>query len=1037
MNPSLWAIRNPFLPLVLAVMLAVAGLAALRALPVTALPALADSRVMIDIVSRDSDRQRLDRLVAQPLEAGLGTLPGLRRIDTDLSDGRLRMALAFRDIPAPAELRARIEEELDALAADTFARDDVTVTFGAARAMPVLSLAVAAGSRDLGEVSRLIEAAILPRLQRLDGAGDIRVTGLAPPQLFVRLAPDRLASLGLDPAEVARQLGAGLAGAPTAHMDLGVDHRELRLGDSVATPAMLSGFMLRTGDGAEVLLSAVAEIVQRPVARGGLLRVDGQPSIRLDIFAEAAADEPGLARRAEAAARTALGAHPDLHLTVLERQADASAKRLAATWQVFAEAIGLVTLVLLAVLRSPRAAAVAMAALPLSIAPCFLILAWLGISLNMVSLLALVLATGILVDDAIVEIENIERQLRLGHGPVVATERATAEIGLAVLATSACILAIFLPVTALDGTTARYFFEFGMTLAAATACSLIVARLVVPPLAARWLSPAAGTTRRLRRRPALGRWHRRTLSFSLRRPGVVLAVTLCAIVAACLALARMPGDFIPTEDGGTIAIRIDLPQAMSQDAGDDAVAEIAADLAKTPGIARIVAVTAPDGRAGEASLELQLAPRKPTAREAEEREPRSRSRSEIEAELRQRLAAVPDIRATLTDPADGSHFAVKLTGAEDARLAAAVPNLASRLAAHPHFLAVLPPDRSRVATVLTQDLGRFEALGIAPDRVRDLLPMLDGSGLTVGRLFVPVQGLTSQQPLPVAVGLPADAVDRVHIADRGASVALTYAAPRTFEVAPVSMIRRDGRPVMTLETVLAPGIDHRQAHTAIAEALEALGPAAAGLEVLPIGDGEARAEMRRDMRAASLAGLALMLAILVLLYRSAVQALVVLATLPFAVGGGMIGLAALGLPVSLPVLLGTLLLLGIVAKNTILVLDHAQRRRRTAGLAPALLLAGRRRARAVVTTSLAMCAGMLPAAIGLGDGAAFRQPLAIAVIAGVLASTGINLVVVPALSLLAGRIERGLSRAAVLLVSRRVRSAEPGLPRGRAAGSVG
>ena len=1016
MNPSIWAIRNPFLPLALAVLLAVAGLVALRGLPVTALPALADSRVTIDILSRDGDRPRLDRLVARPLEAGLAALPGLRRIDTDLSDGRLRMTLAFRDIADPADLRARIEEALDALADDAIARDDVTVTFGAARAMPVLSLAVAAGPHDLGAASRIVEAAILPRLQRLDGAGDIRVTGLAPPELFVRLAPDRLASLGIDPAELSRQLGAALAGAPTARMDLGADDRELRLGDGVATPAMLAGFVLRTGDGAEVPLSAVAGIAQRPAPRGSLVRVDGRPAIRIDIFAAAAADEPGLARRAEAAARTALKAHPDLRMTVLERQSEASAKRLAATWRIFAEALGLVTLVLLAVLRSPRAAAVAMAALPLSIAPCFLILAGLGISLNMVSLLALVLATGILVDDAIVEIENIERQVRLGHRPAVATERATAEIGLAVLATSACILAIFLPVTALDGTTARYFHEFGMTLAAATACSLLVARLVVPPLAARWLSPATGPARRPGRWSAPARWHRRALSFGLRRPGVVLAVTSCAIAAACLALARMPGDFIPAEDGGTIAVRLDLPEAMARDAADGAVAKIAAGLAGTPGIARIVAVNAPDGRAGEARLELHLAPRGPAGPEAAERELRRRSRTDIEADLRRELAALPDVRATLIDPADGAHFVVQLAAADAGQLAAVMRELAGRLALHPDFRAVLPPGRSQVATVLAQDFERLEALGIAPDGVRQLLPMLDGSGLAVGQIFVPVQGLTGHQPLPVVVGLPGDAADQVHLVGRGAPVALTYATPRSAEVAEVRTLRRDGRPVMTLEAELAPGVDHGHARSAVAQALAALGPRAAGLEVLPVGDGEARAEMMRDMRAASLAGLALMLSILVLLYRSAVQALVVLATLPFALGGGMIGLAALGLPVSLPVLLGTLLLLGIVAKNTILVVDHAQRRRRQGGLAPALLLAGRRRARAVVTTSLAMCAGMLPAALGLGDGAAFRQPLAIAVIAGVLASTGINLVVVPALSLLADRTERSLIRASRLLV---------------------
>lgn len=1011
MNPSLWAIRNPFLPVTLAVLLAFAGLVALRDLPVTALPALSENRVTLELSGQEIDRQRLDLQVSRPLEAELAALPDLRRIDTDLSGDRLRMVLSFRDIPDPSDLRARIDAALDDVAAKSaIDLSGATVSFTTARDLPVLSLAVTTGSNDLVKASRIVEAEVAPRLQRLDGVGDIIVTGLVLPQLTVRLEPHRLASLGLSPAEVARQVDAALDIMPTARMNAGREARELQLGDTIETPDDLTELLLVTADGTGVPLSAVASINERPLPADSLVRFDGRPAIRLDVFAAPGTDEPSLAARVERGARNVEADHSDLRITVLDRQADASAKRVSATLRVFVEAIGLVALAVLATLRSPRAAGVAMVALPLSIAPCFLILAGLGISLNMVSLLALVLASGIVVDDAIVEIENIERQSRRGLGRMAATERATAEIGLAVIATSACILAVFLPVTFLDGTTARYFYEFGMSLAAATICSLVVARIVVPALAARWLPAVPRQERRSEWWPGVARLHRHVLAFSLRRPGPVIVFTICAIVGSGLLLARMPGDFVPPEDAGTIEVRVDLPDGATAEAADQILSELVAGLAEAEGVASVTTIARQQGGSGQAKMEIRLAQRRSTVSSSDPTVTRTRSRREVEADLRVRLAAVPDIRATLIDPADRSHFAVHVAAGDSRKLTDAVPELVAKLTDHPHIRVAWSPMAVRADTVLEHDADRLETLGLQPADIRETMSLLHETGRKVGSLLVPVAGLSSPQSLPVHVAVDAAGLDKVQLAGAGVPVALTSAVPQKTILVPARLIRRDGHDVALVEAVLAPGISHGQARSTMAEVLGAMGPDAGDLQVLPVGTGEARTEMARDMRSAVLAALALMMSVLLFLYRSAVQTLVVLVTLPFAVGGAMIGLVALGMPLSLPVLLGVLLLLGIVAKNAILVIDHALRQRsRFSDLAPALLLAGRRRARAVTTTSLAMCAGMLPAALGLGEGAAFRQPMAIAVIGGILASTAMCLVVVPALSLLADRTVRRVS----------------------------
>ncbi len=552
MTLSLWAIRHPFLPLLAITLCSLLGLASLAQMPLRHLPALGHDTITAQITAPGLTLAETDITLAQPAEAALGTLPGVTRSHVDVTAGRLILTLSLAD-PAHADtVTATLRDRLGSLQGRLpIATDPAIITAQSSRGQAATRVALTPAAGGMA----LIDQHLLPELQRLPGVDSVTADGLTRPEIAIRPDPLRLAELGLTAGDLHRQITARLATAGlgaasgTSGLSLavteGTDRTDLR-----ALPITLA-------DGRSIPLAELATLTKTEAPQTSRARLNGQLAVILTVHPDSTADLPALLGAVAETTARFNAAHPGHEARLIDRQADTVTAALRGTGMALLEGALLVLATVWLALRSAHATAIAALALPLSILPTFLAMDLLGFSLNIISLLAITLAAGILVDDAIVEVENIQTHLAAGDRPWAATVKATRSIGLAVIATTLAIVAVFLPVTLLPGMAGRYFLEFGGTLSIAALVSLFVARCVIPPIAARWITNAPAP--KVPRTDATTTRYARLLSLSLRHPLLGVTLTLALIFASVIAVFRHPGDFIPPEESGRLTLLLDLP----------------------------------------------------------------------------------------------------------------------------------------------------------------------------------------------------------------------------------------------------------------------------------------------------------------------------------------------------------------------------------------------------------------------------------------------------------------------------------------------
>lgn len=977
MTLSLWAIRHPFLPLLAITLCSLLGLLSLAEMPLRHLPALGHDTVTAQITAPGLTLAETDITLAQPAEAALGTLPGVTRAHSDIIAGRLILTLSLAD-PAHAEaVKASLRDRLGSVQGRLpIATDPAIITAHSSRGQAATRVALTPGPGGMA----LIDQTLLPVLQRLPGVDTVTADGLTQPEIAIRPDPLRLAELGLTAGDLHRQITARLAtgglGAASGTPGLSLTVTDWTGStDLRALPITLAG-------GRSIPLAELATLTNIDAPQTSRARLNGQPAVILTVHPDSHADLPALLDAVSETTARFAAAHPGHNARLIDRQADTVTAALRGTGLALLEGALLVLATVWLALRSARATAIAALALPLSILPTFLAMDLLGFSLNIISLLAITLAAGILVDDAIVEVENIQTHLATGDSPWTATVKATRNIGLAVVATTLAIVAVFLPVTLLPGMAGRYFLEFGGTLSIAALVSLFVARCVIPPIAARWIvGPFATTPPRTQ---ATNARYSRLLSLGLRHPLLGVTLTLALILASVIAVFRQPGDFIPPEDTGRLTIALDLPATTTPATAEARLDAITASLATIDGVTDITAIL-PDATTPTATLIVELSPRAN----------RSQPQSAIAARIDAHLAAEADLRHRILTQTGRAPAELVLAGTDPAGLDEAASAIAHHLQGSLSSLATDAPLRAE----RTQAIDPIAAAraGVTRASAVDELRLFGRDAPALATLAGP-----DGRPVTLRLDLAASAIPLTALhSDTGASVPLAAISHASLALVPARIERQDGLTLRRLTAAPAPGETAADASRRLAAARTERAP-----DVTPLAAGDAaqRAEMMGALKQAMLAGLLLLAAMLYALYRSVGQTLVILATLPLALGGALIGLGLTGQGLSLPVILAMLLLLGIVAKNAILIIDAAQSAIAT-GTAPepALIAACQSRARPVVMTSLAIIGGMLPAAMGLGAGAGFRQPLAIAVISGITVGTALSLFVVPILSLQAHR----------------------------------
>jgi multidrug efflux pump subunit AcrB len=655
------------------------------------------------------------------------------------------------------------------------------------------------------------------------------------------------------------------------------------------------------------------------------------------------------------------------------------------------EGAALAVLVVFIFLRDMRATIISAVALPLSIIPTFWAMDMMGFSLNLVSLLAITLVTGILVDDAIVEIENIVRHMRMGKSPYRAAMEAADEIGLAVIAITFTIVAIFAPVSFMGGVAGQYFKQFGLTVAVSVLFSLLVARLITPMMAAYFMRP----TKHVEAKDGwLMRRYLSLLRFTVRFRFLTLIAGFAVFGVSIWSTSLLPTGFIPPEDSSRIVLSIEMAPGVTLETMNDKTDDIVTKLKVIPEVTDVFAITgsSPTGsrEVRKAALFINLTPKNS----------RDRSQKVIEGVVSEIVAGVPDIRAWYVNERGERELAFTIAGTDPVALADSVAKIEAAMRRVPSFsnvAAVTGVDRPEIRVSPRQeDAARF---GISTDAISEAVRVA-----TIGDVGPALPKFNAGDRLiPIRVQLEESARHDLRLikamtitGTAGIPVPLEAVADVDFGQGPSSIDRYNRVRRAVIGADLVGGMQLGEALELI-EQMPEVRNLPAGVYILRTGDAEIQQEVFSGFAKAMGLGIVIVLCVLVLLFHDVFQPITILLSLPLSIGGVILALLITNNPISMPVVIGILMLMGIVTKNAIMLVDFAvEEQAKGVPRTLAIIDAGRKRARPIIMTTIAMAAGMLPSAYGVGEGGEFRAPMAIGVIGGLIVSTVLSLVFVPA-----------------------------------------
>jgi multidrug efflux pump subunit AcrB len=767
----------------------------------------------------------------------------------------------------------------------------------------------------------------------------------------------------------------------------------VRRGSTARTAAELEDYPIYLPDGRSVRLSALARVTDGGAEPKSAALLDDRTVVGVSVQRTKGSSEVAVGQAVRARMTRLAAEHPQVKfLEVSSTVEDADASYRSSMQMLFEGAI-LAVLVVWLFLRDWRATWISALALPLSVLPTFGLMHLFGFSLNLLSLLALAVVVGVLVDDAIVEVENVARHRAMGKPPMQAAIDAADEIGVAVIATSATLAAVFVPVAFMPGITGKFFREFGWTAAGAVLFSLLVARLLTPMLAAYFMKgePRSASDSPLMKR-YLG-W----VEFALAHRRRALGLAMLTFVGSLALVPLIPKTFLPPSDPSRAQLQLELaPGARLEDTL--AVAREARQrLRAVPEVERVFTTVGGGGGQAmgggvsfpelrKASLSLQF------------RADRRRTTAEIEDDVRKRLRDLPGVRASFQTNGPGSRLELVVAGRDAEQLDAVSRELAAAVRTLPGLGSVTTSaSLLRPEIVIRPDPAKAADLGVSTVDIAEAARIATSGDF---RQRLAKLNLAERQ-VPIRVQLAdaslsdAGVLSLLRVPGSQGPVPLSAVAEISESSGPARVDRLDRERNVTVGAEL----NGRPLGEVIAEVnrLDVMKRLPPGITIKPAGDSEAFVELFVGFALAILAGITCVYLVLLLLFNSATQPLTILAAVPLC-GGGAFGMLLLtGYALSLPSLIGLLLLTGIATKNSILIVDYAIIGERE-GMSrhDALLDACRKRARPVIMTTIAMGAGMLPIAVGLGADGNFRAPLGVSVIGGLVTSTLLSLVVVPA-----------------------------------------
>jgi multidrug efflux pump subunit AcrB len=1001
MNVSAWSIRNPIPSLMLFVMLTALGLVAFQRMKVQSFPDIDLPTITVTASLPGAAPAQLETEVARKIENAVAALQGVKHIYSKVQDGSASVTIEFRLEKPTQESLDDVRDAVTRLRADLPGdlREPVISRMNLA-GTPILTYTVASPRMDEEQLSWFVDNDVTKALLAVRGVGAVARVGGATREVRVELDPLKLLALNATAADISRQLRQVQQEAAGGRADLGGAEQAVRTIATARSAADLARLELNLSDGRRVRLDQVAEVTDTVAEPRSAALLDGAPVVAFEIMRSLGAGEIEVADGVRAALAALKAAHPDVTVTEAFNFVEPVEDNYRGSMHLLYEGAALAVLVVWLFLRSWRATLVAAVALPLSAIPAFAVMHYgFGFTINVVTLLSLSLVVGILVDDAIVEIENIVRHQRMGKTPYQAAMEAADEIGLAVIATTFTLIAVFLPTAFMSGVPGKFFVQFGWTASIAVFFSLVVARMLTPMMAAYLIKPPKHEAAE----PQWLRIYRSWAAWCLSHRVKTLALAAVFFVGSFALVPLLPTGFIPPDDISQTQVTVTLPPGSTLKQAV-ASAEEARRLISGNRHVKLVYTAVGGGNTGadpfagigaaevtKATLTINLTPRA---------ERGGISKQQVEAELRRTLEVLPGARVKVGFGGSSEKYVLVLAGEDGRVLGEHAQQVERDLRTIPGIGAVTSSSSLlRPELVVRPDFARAADLGVTSAAIAETLRVATAGDYDQ---MLPKLNL-SQRQVPVVVKLRGDAradldlLARLPVPGARGPVPLGNVAQIDFESGPAQIDRYDRRRNVNFEIELN-GQPLGEVEKA-ALALPSLRELPPGVTQTTIGDAEAMNELFDSFSLAMATGVLCIYVVLVLLFKDFVQPATILGALVLSVPGAFLALFVTGSAVSMPAMIGLIMLMGIATKNSILLIDYVILAMREHGLArhEAILDACRKRARPIVMTTIAMAAGMMPIALGFGTDPSFRAPMAIVVIGGLITSTFLSLLVIPVL----------------------------------------
>ena len=1000
------SVGQPVFAAMVMVAITVLGLVSFSRLAIEQFPDIDFPVVAVVVSYPGASPEAVEADVVEPVEEAVSTIAGIDQIQSTARTGQALVLMFFDLDVRSADAAQDVRDKMAAVQAafPDGAEDPTILRFDPAE-QPIVSLAVS-GSMEARDLTALAEDVIARRLLAIQGVGRASVVGGTPRQVDFLLDPDRMNAFGVGVGQITTALVAENQDTPAGEIDTGTTVQSITVEGRIERAEAFLDLPVAVQGGLPVTLGDVATIQSGEGTTNSLALLDGERALAIDVVKQQGANTVEVAEAIrEAVAELNADDMPEgVSIDIVQDNAVEVEESYESVQAMLIEGAALTTVIVFLFLNSWRSTLITGLTLPISVIGTLTAVYSLGFTLNIMSLLALSLAIGLLIDDAIVVRENIVRHLRMGKTHQQAALDGTNEIGLAVLATTFSIVAVFLPVAFMEGIIGRFFLQFGVTVSVAVLISLFVAFTLDPMLSSVWYDPASDPAARKgfiwrtidlfdRAFEALGRGYGRLVRWSLRHRFITLFVAFLSFAGGVALVPQVGAEFAPAVDDGRFSVQIETPAGSSLDYTAAKLRQVDAVLKQFPEVQRSYATvnSGPDaGGVTEATIQVTMVP------QAE----RTRSPQDMTEPVREALAVVPGVEVTIGTAGGfgGVASPVEITLAGDSfdTLGAIADDLSARLR-EIEGLADITTSLQQVEPTLAVRLDRDAAndLGVSLAGLGDSLSTLLG-GQTVGEWTAPDgRSYALNVQLPEGVRNDPGALGALPIAtDRGSLIRLDQVADLADSVGPSEINRADLSRTVTVTANLS-GATLGEVLPAITAATEAL-DLPPGYRATQGGDAEQLAEAGVSAATALVLAVVFIYLVLASQFGSFLQPLAIMMSLPLALIGVLGGLIVGGSTLNIFSAIGFIMLMGLVVKNAILLVDNTnQRVREGTNLYDALVLAGLTRFRPIVMTTLAMIFGMMPLALNLHGGSGQNAPMAHAVIGGLISSTILTLVVVP------------------------------------------